>query len=310
VSFDGVGIGVGVSRLVYETRVRLAVARSNNDVQRAFALDDDTPTVKKFGVVAGLGGALIVGASFALVGSATSASVPVGEASTPILAAIAPAAPVAPTIVEEPVDPLNGSELPPGMDPVYAAVDLTALPRPAFSLPQADADAPYLLMVDKTRKELFVLENGGESYNVVARYPASLGPKPGDKQTEGDLKTPEGLYRIVQIKEGAGLPAQYGPRAYVLNYPNEVDARLGKTGYGIWIHGSGIGAATDDTEGCVEINDYDIVALGRYVSGRTPVFIFPEGYRVAIDRGGVDKRLLTADTVYGLKEWRTVVAAN
>lgn len=85
-----------------------------------------------------------------------------------------------------------------------------------------------------------------------------------------------------------GTPAGYAsqPRnsldlngwgAFPINYPNEWDRRLGKTGYGIWLHG-----VPSDTyarppwasDGCVALANPDIENLGKNVEpGITPVII-------------------------------------
>ncbi|MBI4828709.1 MAG: L,D-transpeptidase family protein [Nitrospinae bacterium] len=128
----------------------------------------------------------------------------------------------------------------------------------------------YTIAVDKTRHEVYVLEETKDHYRIVKSYPADFGRERGDKVVQGDLKTPEGMYYITTIKREQELAAQYGPRAYVLNYPNDVDRAQGKTGYGIWIHGSGIGSATRPSEGCVVVGDRDVAALEQFTACASP----------------------------------------
>ena len=50
------------------------------------------------------------------------------------------------------------------------------------------------------------------------------------------------------------MPDKYGPYAAVLNYPNKKDLEAGKTGSGIWIHGTGTNQLTPDTQSPSHIN--------------------------------------------------------
>ena len=58
-----------------------------------------------------------------------------------------------------------------------------------------------------------------------------------DKESEGDNRTPSGIYKITHILDDDQLPELYGIGAYVLNYPNRWDQTLKRSGSGIWIHG-------------------------------------------------------------------------
>ncbi|MCW1360730.1 murein L,D-transpeptidase family protein [Campylobacter sp. CCS1377] len=76
----------------------------------------------------------------------------------------------------------------------------------------------------------------------------------GDKEIEGDLKTPIGFYELGK-KFYPGDP-YYGPFAFATTYPNLLDKLQGKTGGGIWIHGYPLdGTRLDDlkTEGCIAL---------------------------------------------------------
>ncbi|MFQ5433133.1 MAG: L,D-transpeptidase family protein, partial [Nitrospinota bacterium] len=119
------------------------------------------------------------------------------------------------------------------------------------------------------------------------------------KEKEGDLKTPVGYYRIVEVKDGDTLPSIYGPRAFVLNYPNSFDTALGRTGGGIWLHGSGKGKRTPDTRGCVELDDDKIIALGDWVGIDTAVAIFPENFSLPVVNGRLEKQYISTRFFYG-----------
>ncbi len=183
--------------------------------------------------------------------------------------------------------------------PSANAMDGVKPPTPSVTIPESYSQ--YTIVVEKTRDMLYVVEEADDSYNIIQRFPAALGQYRGDKEVMGDKKTPEGLYRIVSIKGGGDLPDVYGPLALVLNYPNEMDRKEGKTGDGIWIHGSGLGQYTERTEGCVELNDYNIARLEQFIDIGTPVYIFPEGFDLPVRGDSLQKAALSPDTLYSIK---------
>lgn len=126
------------------------------------------------------------------------------------------------------------------------------------------------LLVDKTRLTADLLtwpEDGLKSEKLVS-FRIAVGKETGDKQKSGDNKTPEGIYFAKKIINGRDLPAKYGPVAIPIDFPNPLDRFLGKTGYGIWLHGveqdSRIEAA-NVTEGCVAFYNADIRSLAQWL---------------------------------------------
>ena len=67
----------------------------------------------------------------------------------------------------------------------------------------------------------------------------------------------------------------YGPLAFVLNYPNEEDRKKGRTGNGIWIHGTNPDSVPLQTRGCLELENINIIELGKYLKTGigTPIVI-------------------------------------
>ena len=68
------------------------------------------------------------------------------------------------------------------------------------------------------------------------KFKIAIGKEKGDKQYEGDNKTPEGIYLLIVLSTVA-FPEKYGPLALPINFPNDFDKDQGKTGHGIWLHG-------------------------------------------------------------------------
>ncbi len=91
-------------------------------------------------------------------------------------------------------------------------------------------------------------------------FKALTGKIDGDKQKEGDNKTPIGIYKIT--KKLDKLDSFYGPLAFVTSYPNLYDKIRGKNGSGIWIHGVPSDKKRESsTKGCIAINNNDILCL-------------------------------------------------
>ena len=133
-----------------------------------------------------------------------------------------------------------------------------------------EASPSRLIAVDKKAQTLFLFERHSP-LRLAKKYICTTGQSEGDKLVEGDLKTPEGVYFVIQ-RIASGLDFEkYGTEAYTLNYPNPVDRLRRKTGYGIWIHGRGVPITPNLTEGCVSLNNPDIAVLGKDLSPGTPV---------------------------------------
>lgn len=137
-------------------------------------------------------------------------------------------------------------------------------------------EARNTVLVDKANRRLFVARRQADGYKILREFQVSVGQLSGNKIESGDKRTPEGIYRIIDIKFDEELLPIYGPMAFVLSYPNDRDKLLGKTGWGIWIHGTGQKVLTPDTKGCVALTDDGILELSSYIAYNTPVFIFPE----------------------------------
>ncbi len=150
---------------------------------------------------------------------------------------------------------------------VQALVLLLCLPAPIWAQAEVPVallsvkDGLYSVFVDKSEQRLF-LYNGRTK---VMDFECSTGSNSGDKQVRGDKKTPEGVYYSESEIDGSDLPAIYGWRAYVMDYPNPVDRTKGKNGSGIWIHGRNKPMAQTDTKGCVSLTNEDLRRLSPYL---------------------------------------------
>lgn len=137
-----------------------------------------------------------------------------------------------------------------------------------------------LVVIQKSRRQLELWSNGA----TIARYHVALGFNPiGAKQEEGDGKTPEGVYTVVS----RNAKSNYF-RALKINYPNATDemnaaAKGEKPGGLIMIHGlpndrtaDMVGHPNKDwTNGCIAVNDEEILDIWRRVDDGTAVLIMP-----------------------------------
>ncbi len=99
---------------------------------------------------------------------------------------------------------------------------------------------------------------------VVSSFYVSVGKAGVGKEAEGDNKTPFGVYRVIGQRTAEKLPAFYGAGALILDYPNPIDQLLGRTGSGIWLHGTPPNAYTRDplaSEGCIVLANDDMRRL-------------------------------------------------
>lgn len=166
-----------------------------------------------------------------------------------------------------------------------------------MSTNEAKAETPELrhpeILIRKTLRRLEVYDRGG----LVRELAIVLGSEPsGDKEIEGDGRTPEGTFRVV-VKN----PESSFHLSLCLNYPNKEDAVRGlaaelisreehdlivkadetgglppqKTALGgeIYIHGGGCDG--DWTRGCVAVDNDAMTELFALIPVGSKVTILP-----------------------------------
>jgi len=136
-------------------------------------------------------------------------------------------------------------------------------------------------------------------------YHCSTGERSGPKSARNDKRTPEGIYYVTNSFKEQELASIYGVRAFPIDYPSPLDQRLGRMGYGIWIHGTNEPLKPHDTNGCVVFMNKDILEISRYIHEKqTPIIItekinFAEEER--LQREGAEFKELVMEW---LKAWR------
>nr|WP_256220041.1 L,D-transpeptidase family protein [Variovorax sp. OK212] len=133
----------------------------------------------------------------------------------------------------------------------------------------------YAIAVDASRSRLYLFENSDKGLKLTADYYISVGKSGTDKLTEGDARTPLGVYYVTSSLDPKSLKDFYGAGALPINYPNPYDVRRGRTGGGIWLHGTPpqqFARAPLASDGCVVMANPDLKQLLRKVQiGATPV---------------------------------------
>lgn len=134
----------------------------------------------------------------------------------------------------------------------------------------------HLIVVDADKSRLYVYKNTDDHLEYVADYYVTVGKNGIIKQSEGDKRTPIGVY-FARAKLTQPLPDLYGDGAYPLNYPNEWDKENNRKGSGIWIHGTPSNTYSRPpraSDGCVVVTNQDLKELAPILqSGKTPVII-------------------------------------
>ncbi len=149
----------------------------------------------------------------------------------------------------------------------------------------------HAIAIDASRSRLYLFENQSPSQaenglsaaprlKLLGDYYISVGMLGVEKSVEGDKRTPLGVYYITSTLDRENLPDLYGIGALPINYPNPLDMQRGKTGSGIWLHGTPrdqFVRAPQASDGCVVLSNPDLEKLLNTVQIRTtPVVIASE----------------------------------
>jgi L,D-transpeptidase YnhG len=157
---------------------------------------------------------------------------------------------------------------------------------PAGAIPaqflQLSPKNKHAIAIDTSRARLYLFQNGPEGLKLLADYYISVGKSGTEKTAEGDLRTPLGVYFVTSNLDPKTLKDFYGAGALPINYPNPYDARRGKTGRGIWLHGTPptqFSRAPKATDGCVVLANPDLQRIIRTVEVRTTPVVIAQSLR-------------------------------
>lgn len=174
---------------------------------------------------------------------------------------------------------------------------------PSYLLNLGD-DYRYAMVVDTSRSRLYVFANRSGLPVRVADYYVTIGKAGAGKKKEGDNRTPVGIYQVAGFKPGSELGDFYGLGAFTLSYPNEWDSRQGRSGHGIWIHGTPSNTYSRPpraSEGCVVLANEDLKSLSLYIQkGKTPIIISESVDWVTLEEMSAGRNELSQ----ALDQWR------
>jgi murein L,D-transpeptidase YafK len=137
---------------------------------------------------------------------------------------------------------------------------------------------PYIIIADMTEARVYVFRNEQGIPTYETDFFLTIGLKGFGKNVQGDQKTPLGVYHFINYIEGSKLPDLYGSGAFPINYPNNWDRKLNRTGNGIWLHGTPSNTynrAPQASNGCFVMSNDDMKRIDRYISTdlSTPVLL-------------------------------------
>lgn len=148
------------------------------------------------------------------------------------------------------------------------------------------------IVIDKRNMTLTLISTAGDTIMLTQ---VATGLNPGQKRRPGDMRTPEGLFSVVEIVDasrwkhdfGDGLgeiDGAYGPAFIRLLTP-------GHTGIGI--HGTHLPASigTRASEGCIRLHNDSLLRLIPFVYPGTRVSIIPAD-------ADIISSLLDRDSIY------------
>ena len=163
----------------------------------------------------------------------------------------------------------------------YPGTALAAsVPRALIQIPENE----NAVIVEKKSQMLYVYSEKKGLGSPTFQAPCSTGANPGPKTRAGDKRTPEGVYFLKDEFEDRYLTPVYGEKAFPSDYPNFLDLRLGKQGSAIWIHGTDKTLKPTDSNGCVALENKNIIALSDYIHlDATPLIIVDQINYTSID---------------------------
>jgi murein L,D-transpeptidase YafK len=144
----------------------------------------------------------------------------------------------------------------------------------------SDIEIADRVLIKKSERKLFLMKKD----KILKSMDISLGLVPtGDKQAEGDFRTPEGSYKLTERNAASDFFL-----SIMISYPNGSDHREAKRrgllpGGQIMIHGQPNNPShssdyyrwTDWTDGCVAVSNSNMVDIWLMTDKNTPIEILP-----------------------------------
>ncbi len=154
-----------------------------------------------------------------------------------------------------------------------------------------------VMVCDKNKRNLALYQKDGYVIKKVFSNNVLIGKNNGDKQKEGDLKTPLGAYNLT--KKLKNIDPFYGPLALVTSYPNLYDKFRNKTGHGIWIHGVPLDNKREEyTKGCIALDNSHLKKLNKTITLKKSILLIGDKHNYTINKDDI------ATILSNLFQWR------
>lgn len=145
------------------------------------------------------------------------------------------------------------------------------------------------IIIDKSSMALSLYDYRGVA---LMNVPMACGQSFGDKQKRGDMRTPEGVFSVASIEDASSwkhdfgdgngeIEGAYGPLFIRLNCGEHK---------GIGIHGTHLpeSIGTRASEGCIRLNNDDLLLLAKHVHPGMVVAVLP-----SVEDAEINKTLKT-----------------
>lgn len=139
------------------------------------------------------------------------------------------------------------------------------------------------ILISKEEMALSVYNYKGQN---IAKFPVACGKSTGNKEKVGDMKTPEGVFRISDIQDAANWSHDFGDgKGNITGAYGPYFIRLLTPGHtGIGIHGThdNNSIGTRATEGCIRLQNENVLKLVELIHVGTIVIITPSADDVVV----------------------------
>jgi murein L,D-transpeptidase YafK len=164
-------------------------------------------------------------------------------------------------------------------------------------------DKKNILFCNKLARTLSVYYVDKGKFKKIKTFNVIVG-KLGDKEKEGDLITPIGVYKLDALL--TDVDPFYGPFAFETTYPNLYDELLGKDGHGIWIHGKPLDGQKRPvlSKGCIVLNNADLIYLKKLINYKNTYLLINDSTPLTATKKEI------ADILAFIYKWRAAWREN
>lgn len=134
----------------------------------------------------------------------------------------------------------------------------------------------HLITVDLSESRAYIFDIHQGQLSFVTSYYLTQGKLGAGKEKEGDKRSPVGAYSLFSPIPPLKLTSFYGAGALPLSYPNTWDKRNGRSGHGIWLHGTPIGQYSRPpkaSDGCMVFSNEDLQQLMAHIDWQRTLVI-------------------------------------